>query len=1168
MRNKLTIILFGLLLAVGWTNTAQAQRLADKPLTRYGVKPIAPTDGKVPLSMLKDHQASVGIVKQSNGGEISNLSISGHVNAARQTKASTMADVATHFDIQPQDMSAKAALKSKAGVSIEAVQKKADSQSSRLNAPKRAPLLSLSKEQAAELKYSWENPVTHESGTDVSATEVAKDPYQIYEFLKYVYTEPSFPGPYYNAYTSNGQPEDPVYYGGIEGGWDIPYGAQSETPTTLSIGNITIKASSANVYFKSIYVYDANTGAAITSWTYNGSYNSFANNGTTYYYYVMPTGWTVDDNRYFLRSDVGSWYSSNYVGLISSGSDPGSITIGPEALGDVKNVRVVISAFAASSGQTITINNDTWSVPTSQTSHTWNVNGITAVDYETTPTDVLITLKDSHTFVNYIEVSDARTGKVLTSWVATTATLPTGWYASSTFASTASTYDGYSYRYMNGGGTIRIPANLFAQSDSINVFMAVRADSEDYTDVNLMRWDRYYHFNNSNGTLGVGETVRFPRVIPSDTYKPTEGYTALIVAVKNQNQPCNGETFLNAWEFTQKEDLINYIANNIDSVKLLTDGMRIGDGEGVGTVFNCDGTYNKFFFLSKGRARKKASAVYTAMGLTNQPWPSYACEEGPFKFMFEQFSPTSGARGSQIEDFYSEMMDGHVYNVVHDCASVIQTGHQFSLTGNAGTGSFAFKGMNFFIPDYRLKYWVGVDSIGVGEPDENGEYESYNYVDVDGRDMNSYMLANATGLTGVAFEQSSDFAVNYAQYNPEHAPKVGIYLITLEATAKPTTGYDPDDPSTRFFDITLTWTSSLDEMTNSSVPQSFTIYYLDDKGDRHLLGTGEIPINVTNPTGSLTLTYPWPQEATSQTFTYIVEGRGTGDHSPFVAWSNQDDVTIPGYDDFLALGQEHIESDFDIHNQCNWYRNFLLVSSENELNGLKYTEVAESPNQQMQFKLYRSVVNPAPTSGSEPEEVEVATLTFKNPTATTVDYEIVYSPGQEIEPYTLKKNDNTTVTGAYERDKMGIDDYGTLRVIGNGDLVIQPNGYNVNFKSITVKNGDNVVASWTVADGDITAGNSAWNLSPGSMWVEHMTDQGEKTYYLEGGGYLYIPNLLNQYNQLTVEIEAFGDGSTIARVLVNDESQRFQNNTPEVITWTVNRSNRGGNNAPIIKSNN
>ena len=1123
MRNKLTIILFGLLLAVGWTNVAQAQALPEKAFTRYSVKPIESVDGKVPLHIVSNHRELIAEEPQLPGGKV------------KKAKAPSLAPMDKPTAASRNDKSVGNASKSNAGVST------ANGESTMMKAPLRdgeEDMKSLTKAEADALTYNWVNPKTGAYGNDVPSTQVAKDPYQIYELLKFVYTNPAFPGPYTNAYTDGFVKEDPVYYGGITGGWDIP---GNNITTVNAIGDITLTGSQY-AFIYSVQVKSGNE--VITSWDYS-------TNGST-----LPWGF-----------DSAPKISNEFSGITCMYFDNNqTITMNSSLFEGYSNVQVVISAINYynyymyvnnGSGYNATdylyVNGDskpvtsynslqtlTWDI--SETPHTLTASPIGDVP-------IVIENYDSNNpvFIKSIKVLSS-TVEIL-NWDA--ATNGTSFLSgmTNTSGTRRNTTDGNYLYYTGTGGTITLSSSLFAGYNSIQVLINAGVNDASYAgtiqvggyydNINTVQ-DKNYLWNINASILPMA----------NDTYKPTkEGYTALVVAVKNSAKPAwEPRYYGGAFEYYSKDSLITYIENHIDSVKLLTDGMRIGDesDHSIGTVFNCSGTYNKFFFLGKGRARKKGAEVQSSMTAGGNSWPYYACEVGPFKYMFEQFSPTTGKVGDQIEDFYSEMMDGHVYKVVHDCGSVFQMGHQFSLTGNSGTGSFAFKGMHFFIPDYRLTYWVGTDSL------EDSSTGVMSYFQKDGRDMNPLYDVDGNRVTSYP----NTFYVNYAQYNPDYAPKVGLYLINLEATARPTAGYDITDPSTRFFDITLTWVSSLDEMTGHHVPQVFTIYYVDDNGDRHLLGTGEIPINVENPTNSLTLTYPWPQEATSQTFTYIVEGRGTGEYTPFVAWSNQDDVIIPGYDDFLALRQEHIESDFDIQNQLNWYRNFLVISNENALNGLTYSDVDGGPDHQMQFKLYRYVVDPAPADDVEPAGVEVATLTFKNATANTVDYEIEYS-GQEIEPYTLKKKENgqiVNVPDAYELENLGIEDHGTLRVIGNGDLVIQPNGYNVNFLSITIKDAnDNVLDSWTTADGDLT---SPWTLSPGSMWVEHMTDQGFKTYYLEGGGYIYLPNYLNQHSgPLTVEIEAFGDGTTIARILVNDESHRFKNNEAETFTWTVNNNN-------------
>ena len=163
----------------------------------------------------------------------------------------------------------------------------------------------------------------------------------------------------------------------------------------------------------------------------------------------------------------------------------------------------------------------------------------------------------------------------------------------------------------------------------------------------------------------------------SDLYKPTnEGYTALIVSVKNtttlapKSYTNYDQTNFNSI-FTDSTQIVNYFNNNVEFIKLLTDGVRITDAGGnPGTVYNCDGTYNKFFFLGKGQARQKDSEV-----ISLQNTYGLMGERAPFKEMYEEFSPTGGLEGDQITDFYDKMREGNVYDVVHDCASVIDNGH-------------------------------------------------------------------------------------------------------------------------------------------------------------------------------------------------------------------------------------------------------------------------------------------------------------------------------------------------------------------------------------------------------------------------------------------------------------------------------------------------------------
>jgi len=1005
-----------------------------------------------------------------------------------------------------------------------------DEQGTMAKAPKRAayklPSVVKPKAYYDTLTYSWSNPTNGKSGTDVPATELATDPYQIYQLLKFVYMDPRFPGPYYNACSSTNEAEDPVYYGGIEGGWNIPFTSTSGEggstgPVTYTHEPITITTQSWNAYITAIRVVDATTEEVLTSWTQNTS-------GTTQ---TLPTGWSSTANLTYYSSDGGC-----YMG--SSASTGGSITISSSLLNQVganhETLRVYVTSFAtANNTYTLYIANTSVSATATLTTTTQNwyydftgtsSSGSTVTSGETIPQDVLITASNGGIDIASITVTDASSGSTITSWSAG-ATLPSGWYSNKSLATSGG------YAYMNGGGTIRIAADLFEGHNSITVTTQARFSSTQVTSGTLQISNNERAWTLSSSTVSnCAATINFPAKVATDTYKPNEeGYTALVVQVKNNNTIyTEPEDYLGAWEFAAGDStaLINYIGANIKSVQLLTDGLRIGEGENTGTVFNCSGTYNKFFFLGKGRARKKSSGVLASIGLSEYAWPSYASEEGPFKFMFEQFSPTGGEEGSQITDFYIEMMDGNVYDVVHDCASVIQNGHQFSMTGNTGSQEYAMSGMNFFIPDYRLKYWRN-DSIGI---------TTKSYQPNDGRDMNPYMVGDDNGKTGAAFGQATYFAVNFAQYNPQHAPKVGIYILTLDADAKPCEGYDIE--TNHNYVVTLDWTSSLNEMSGHDVPQTYVIYEVINNEDGST--TLDSITTVHNQThydfdGKL-----WPQGEHSESHNYIIMGYPTDNHHPsFIAWSNEDAIVIPGLNDFLELGLTHYESDFDVPKMQNWYRNFLTVNNDGYV-GLTTRGIFEGDSvfNLMRFENTDSTITK-----------QVARLKFENMNDGRVKYTINYvdANGQNTQDVEADK---------YELTAMNIPVSGYLTTKSAGDILIQPNGYDVNFLSIKVQAGS-YNQTWTSSQSTLPNG---WSVSDGSMWV---LEDGAR--YLEGGGYILIPAaILGNYTTATVTINAYGDAGKTAKITVNNDTKSILNGSENArdYVWTVTNGNSAGHNAP------
>ena len=985
----------------------------------------------------------------------------------------------------------------------------------------------------ANWTYSWtdasgtphlnEHYVVYNDEKGIYEAPEVHNAYQIYGMLRSIYMDPAFPGPYKSAYSINGVREDDVYYGGCYNGWNIP-GTQA---TAQPVGDVTITFASGNADFRSITV-TGNNGS--TSW-------SFSQYGTS-----LPQGWST--TKAFSEEDDNS--NSCYMPSGGTITVPASLLNGSTVVTVSINAKTYNSQYSScvvtvpgAQTEAITITNYT-----SWNDYTWTIDN-TPTASSTTPVGALtvnITNYSSSRPLAIIAMQVFSGAEVLSSWYYEDDGRNVPWTTSVTpqFTNSIGIYAMY---FASSSATITIPASMTAGHNSVQVriwtmpmyqnapgTISINGKSKSISEEDFYLW---------NFNAGIENFA-------ADTYIPNdEGYTAIVVALNNTLKPAPEPTTF-GWStgYDEPDSVIKYIENNIQYVKLLTDGLRITDAGGnPGTVFNCDGTYNKFFFLGKGKARQKGAEALAR--INNGSWPYYTGECVIFWPLFEEFSPTTAKLGDEITDFYSKMMEGNVYDVVHDCAGVIQNYHEFSMSGESENKSYPFTGLNFFIPDYRLKYWVGRDSIGIGDPDDNGEYASYTYYDVDGRDMNALYDINNTRFRDPDLDY---YYANFAQYNPEYAPKVGIYKITLEAVA--TQVGSAHTQGNQNFVVTLTWVSSLDQMAGHTVSQTYTVYYYDpNTGERKFVVAEGI---TDGQTGLTTVSYPAEQFATSYVIDHIVMGQpNDNDHPSFVAWSNHSAVVIPGWNDFIGLELDHHESDFIIseNSRDNWYRNFLTVVNEDKYNGLTIGQIRDGMNT---FSLYRQEYKKETDAWSG--NVKIATITFDQIQDDQVHYRITYEPGQEILDY--------PESDKYTREAMDIPDQGWIRVKGNGDLVIWPNGYFVNFKSIVIKNGNNVLYNWSANDADyenddpnLPTSPIAWETSPGSKMLPYITSNtGDKVCYMEGGGYIYIPGLLNTYNNLTVEIIAYTDGANVGRIEVNDKSQSLTNSAA-TYTWSANDEN-------------
>lgn len=453
---------------------------------------------------------------------------------------------------------------------------------------------------------------------------------------------------------------------------------------------------------------------------------------------------------------------------------------------------------------------------------------------------------------------------------------------------------------------------------------------------------RYYSYNEGRCDEVYYGSVTTNGWNVTATRPNEEGYTVLLVAVKNSFTPDLSNPRY-ASSITNYRDLVSYIGSSIDFVQLMTDGMRVGSGENAGTLFPVQGTFNRFFFLGKGQARKQKYANKIMV---------------PFLNMFEQFSPTDGQTGDNTQDltdFYDKMVKGETYPVMHDCNSVMEVAHYFSMSGRKGTTSYDMTGLNFFVPDYRLLWW-GKTNTGWF----NDKITSY----TDNRDMN---------------ESSSDAYAQYGFYNTSHTPWTFLYTIKLRAQADQE-GAQADHK----YKVTLNWTSSIDELAGEKIDQVYDLYRVVDG----VVEPTPIATGLTTTTWSEIV----DQRTSGYSLDYVVKGKPVkATYNP--VQSNVATVAIPGYDPLerlkLTIDGDY-RSTYDASTEVNNYANTIMMN-----NGVGTSVMREHLMANPAFQVLRY--------GSDGSMLTVATLQISgvNSTSSRCNYTLHY------DNQSVAKSDNT-----------------------------------------------------------------------------------------------------------------------------------------------------------------
>ncbi len=509
-------------------------------------------------------------------------------------------------------------------------------------------------------------------------------------------------------------------------------------------------------------------------------------------------------------------------------------------------------------------------IPYQTIEYGWNIVG---TNYNE---GVRIYINSSYISLMAIRIKD-KDGTVLQAWYSSsTLNLPSGWQTS-TDLTRETWYDnegeGYYVWYMNGGGYFTIPAADLSNTTGYATIEVAAVSTNNTVIKNGIRVGNST-FDYGYADIEYEDLYIYPIMsIPGTITPPDEnGYTVMLVKLfdgKNPNDLTHPTDSAPAFTYSEAE-LRSYFETYVKEIQLLTGGLRVGEGtDKAGTAFTYSGDLNRFFFIGKGKMRYQSSMQFL---------PYY--DAAPFYSMYEEFSPTtSGAEQDEVTDFFDKMRQEETYAVQHDCVSVNYLQHYFSMSGKMGTNENPISNLVFYIPDRR---------------GNNADWRTY---------------------------------------NPAHQPQVGMYIIHLNAAVQAI----PNDPD--HYNVNVTWTSNLGHIAgDTDVPQIYYLFATYENGTTVLLtpdGTDDLSylhnVDTGDPDGYPISYYvigmPFVDDNNDGINDYTGTNVFNDIDADFQAKSNTETVNIPGKNDFVNLERVRYESDYDVVDELNYYRNFFTVKN-------------------------------------------------------------------------------------------------------------------------------------------------------------------------------------------------------------------------------------------------
>ena len=527
--------------------------------------------------------------------------------------------------------------------------------------------------------------------------------------------------------------------------------------------------------------------------------------------------------------------------------------------------------------------------------HGWNIGTPTV-------TDVNIYIENSNGCLFSILVEDFD-GNELNSWSASSSSLPSGWTRqggspSRDYATVNGT--SYPYWYFSDAASITIPASQLPAKGCKVTIVASGLSSTNTCDFQIYNKDvNGTSLNIQSATLnGTITTLEGEMWADYGTITPPSenGYTIFLLKLNDFEEIDPKEDYA-AWRAEYRNRTIQHSAEELINTfdQYYASVELLTDGLRVGVGDSTSGTVYAYQgvlnrFYLIGKGKTATHSTKYSFG-----------GDGPFYQLYEEFSPTTQSAGDETQDLYQNMWsEGQYYGVKHDCQGVLGLSHYFSMYGKDTTVYKSVSPIVFYIPDLRSQV-------------DNRDYETF------------------------------------------HQPQVGLYRIFLTAETEPSDTYAQDSTYT----VTLGWSSTLNNMVNNDVDQTYIIYTVTTDSLGNPVYT---PLDTLVNPDELEYTYNVKQTMASQQIRYVIMGFPTDatnnpinqENGAFFTYSNPDDVQIPGLFDFMVLYRERYESDFIIHKERNYYRNYLYPTNLSPGTGMTMGQLKkEWPNQTASYTLWR-----------------------------------------------------------------------------------------------------------------------------------------------------------------------------------------------------------------------